>query len=496
MATVQRAAVLGGGVIGAAWAARFVQNGIDTTVFDPAPDAERKIAEVMANADRAFAKLTLAPPPERGTLRVVASVAEAVDGAEWVQEAAPERLDLKQKLFAEVDALLPAHVVIASSTSGLLPTDMQRDMAHPERLLVGHPFNPVYLLPLVEIVGGDKTSAQSIETAKAFYVTLGMKPLVIRKEIEAFVADRLMEALWREALWLVHDDIATAEEIDDAIRFGCGLRWAQMGTFQVFNTAGGEAGMRHFMAQFGPALKWPWTKLMDTPEMDAALIEKIAVQCEQQSEGLSIRDLERIRDDNLIAIMQALRQNRWGAGETLADYERALFDRGHRGEAAEPDLSQPLRLYEGSVRPDWTDYNNHMSESRYLECFANATDAVMRFIGADADYIASGGSYFTAETHIVHKAEIAGLEPFYATTQVLSADEKRMHLFHRLHHARDDTLLATGEHMLLHVDLNERRVAPAAAHVFARLKDIADAHAALPQPEEAGRHVGQKRSRT
>ncbi len=494
MTHISKAAVLGGGVIGAAWAARFIQNGIDTVLYDPAPDAEARIQAVFDNADRAFAKLTLAPPPRRGAFRLVRSAADAVDGADFVQEAAPERLDLKQDLFAEIDALLPPDVVIASSTSGLKPTDMQARMAHPERLVVGHPFNPVYLLPLVEIVGGDRTGQAAIDTARAFYTVIGMKPLVIRKEIEAFVADRLMEALWREALWLVHDDIATAGEIDDAIRYGCGLRWAQMGTFQVFNIAGGEAGMRHFMAQFGPALKWPWTKLMDTPEMDDALIEKIAAQCEEQSDGLSIRELERIRDDNLVAIMQALRQNRWGAGETLADYERALFDAGHGGETAEPDLSQPLKLYDGSVRPDWTDYNNHMSESRYLECFANATDAMMRFIGADADYIASGGSYFTAETHIVHTAEIAGLDPFYATTQVLSADPKRMHLFHRLFHARDDRLLATGEHMLLHVDLNERCVAPAADVVYGRLKEVADAHAALPRPDQAGRHIGAPRS--
>ena len=140
-------------------------------------------------------------------------------------------------------------------------------MTHPERFVVGHPFNPVYLLPLVEVVAGEQTSEETVERALAFYASIGMKPLRVRKEIDGFVADRLLEALWREALWLVHDDVATVEEVDDAIRYGAGLRWAQMGTFLTYRIAGGEDGMRHFLAQFGPALEWPWTKLTDVPEL-------------------------------------------------------------------------------------------------------------------------------------------------------------------------------------------------------------------------------------
>lgn len=319
--------VIGGGVIGGAWAARFSLNGVNVKVYDPDPEAERKIGEVMVNAQHAMTELVGDLAPEKGSIIVVKTLEEAVDGAGYIQEAAPERIELKIKLFAELDALAPADVLIGSSTSGLLPTDMQSEMKNAQRLLVAHPFNPVYLLPLVELVGGKKTDPANLDKAAAMFAQIGMHPLKVKKEIEAFVADRLMEALWREALWLVKDGVATAEDVDDAIRYGCGLRWAQMGTFQTFDIAGGEAGMRHFLAQFGPALKWPWTKLMDTPEMNDELIDKIAGQVEDQADGRGFRELERIRDDNLVAIMHALKDQRWGAGQTLANYENTLSER-------------------------------------------------------------------------------------------------------------------------------------------------------------------------
>lgn len=178
-----------------------------------------------------------------------------------MQESLPEREDLKIRVLADIDRATRPEVLIGSSTSGLLPTRLQSEMAHPERFVVGHPFNPVYLLPLVEICGGEKTSDEAKERAAVFYRAIGMRPLHVRKEIDGFIADRLLEAVWREALWLVNDGIATTEEIDDAIRFGAGLRWSFMGTFLIYRMAGGEAGMRHFLSQFGPALKLPWTKL-------------------------------------------------------------------------------------------------------------------------------------------------------------------------------------------------------------------------------------------
>ena len=262
-------------------------NGIDVSIYDPDPEAERKVGEVMKGARRAYKKMLPGGLPKEGRLTFAKSIAAAVKDADFIQESVPERLDLKHKVLAEIDLHAPANSIVGSSTSGIKPTDMQGAMKrHPERLVVGHPFNPVYLLPLVEIVGGKDTFPEAIEVAREIYASIGMKPVVIRKEIEAFVGDRLLEAAWREALWLVKDGICTVEELDDIMRYSFGLRWAQMGMFQVYRVAGGEAGMRHFMAQFGPALKWPWTKLMDVPEFNDELVDLIAGQSDEQAHGL------------------------------------------------------------------------------------------------------------------------------------------------------------------------------------------------------------------
>src|SRR6185437_14017526 len=186
-----------------------------------------------------------------------------VAGASFVQENAPEREQLKRELLARADRAAEPDAIFLSSTSGLRPSLLQADMDRPERLAVGHPFNPVYLLPLVEVCGGERTDCETLERAAAVYRSVGMEPLVLRTEIDGFIADRLIEAMWREALWLVADDVATVAEIDDAIRLGAGLRWSFMGSFLTYRAAGGEEGMRHFVEQFGPALHWPWTKLTD-----------------------------------------------------------------------------------------------------------------------------------------------------------------------------------------------------------------------------------------
>ncbi|MEZ5451072.1 MAG: 3-hydroxyacyl-CoA dehydrogenase NAD-binding domain-containing protein, partial [Thiolinea sp.] len=250
-ATIHKAAIIGGGVIGAGWLARLIENGIEVAVFDPDPEAERKINAVLSNSRHAYAKLTMAPRHSEGAIRFCADLASAVTGAELIIESVPERLDIKQAVYAEMEQHADPAALIASSTSGILPSDLQTGMQHPQRLLVAHPFNPVYLLPVVEVVGGQQTDPAAIERAMAIYQSLGMKPVHIKQEIEAFVADRLLEAVWREALWLVSDGIATTQEIDDIMRYGFGLRWAQMGLFETYRVAGGEAGMRHFMAQFG-----------------------------------------------------------------------------------------------------------------------------------------------------------------------------------------------------------------------------------------------------
>jgi carnitine 3-dehydrogenase len=328
MRVIGKAACIGGGVIGAGWVARLALNGIDVAIFDPDPEASRKVDEVMRNARRAYGNMLDGGLPKEGSISFAGTMADAVAGADFIQESVPERLELKHEVLTEIDAHARADAIVGSSTSGIKPTQMQQAMDRPERLVVGHPYNPVYLLPLVEIVGGEKTPKVTIERARAIYASIGMKPVVVRKEIQAFVGDRLLEAVWREALWLIKDDVTTVEELDDIMRYSFGIRWAQMGLFQVYRIAGGEAGMRHFIAQFGPCLQWPWTKLMDVPELTDELVDKIASQSDEQAHGLSIRELERIRDDNLVAIMAALsRQNKgkgWGVGALHNVYTKRL----------------------------------------------------------------------------------------------------------------------------------------------------------------------------
>jgi carnitine 3-dehydrogenase len=489
-----RCGLVGAGVIGGGWAARFVLNGHDVMVHDPHPEAERRLRQMLDNAARAYDRLTLAPRPAPGELRFAASIAEAVEGADLVQESAPEREDLKQGLLREIDTHAPEQALISSSTSGLLPTRLQAKMRHPERFLVAHPFNPVYLLPLVELCGGEATSSSAIEKAREVYTSIGMMPLVLRKEIDGFIADRLLEALWREALWLVHDGVATTGEIDDAVRYGAGMRWAFMGTFLTYRLAGGEDGMRHFMAQFGPALKLPWTKLMDVPELSENFIDEIARQSDDQAAGLSLRELERKRDDCLVAIMQALRAQGFASGNALAAYEDRLYALAHRGREAEtaPDISQPLRLFRGRVLPEWIDYNGHMTESRYLQVFGDASDALTAHLGVDAAYHDTEGSYHTGETHICHVGAAAVHEPFEVSTQILAADEKRIHLVHSFLRSDTQALLATAEQMLLHVGSKEGRVRAARADVVERIRAIAVAQAKLPRPEQAGRQIGKR----
>lgn len=482
----QVAAIVGGGVIGGGWAARFLLNGWDVRVFDPDPEAERKIGEVLANARRSLPGLSDVPLPSEGRLSLHSDLSEAVRGASWIQESVPERLDIKHKVFASIQAACDAGAVIGSSTSGFKPSELQEGAADPGQIMVAHPFNPVYLLPLIELVTTPANEAARIAQAKAVIQGVGMYPLHIRKEIDAHVADRFLEAVWREALWLVKDGIATTEEIDNAIRYGFGIRWAQMGLFETYRVAGGEAGMKHFMAQFGPALKWPWTRLMDVPDFTDELVDLIAGQSDEQSGARSIRELERIRDNNLVSMMRALKAQDWGAGALLNAHDSGLRQEAGLSGTVDTigDLSQPLLTLDRAVPLDWSDYNGHMTESRYLDAFAQSTDRFMEIIGCDADYIASGGSYFTAETHIRHLDEALAGDRIAVRTQLILGQGKKLHLFHRMY--RGDTLIATGEHFLLHVDLKTRRPTPPSDKIEAAMVRIAKAQSALGHPEGAG----------
>ncbi|MCU9846388.1 carnitine 3-dehydrogenase [Defluviimonas sp. WL0024] len=484
----RKASIIGGGVIGGGWAARFLLNGWDVSVFDPDPQAERKIGEVLANARRSLPALSDVPIPAEGRLSFAASIAESVEGADYIQESVSERLPLKHRVFAEIQAVAKG-VPIGSSTSGFKPSELQEGAADPSTIFVSHPFNPVYLLPLSEIVPSPKSDLQIIENAKEILREIGMFPLHVRKEIDAHIADRFLEAVWREALWLVKDGIATTEEIDEAIRMGFGLRWGQMGLFETYRVAGGEAGMKHFMAQFGPCLQWPWTKLTDVPEFTEELVDLIAGQSDEQSGKYTIRELERIRDQNLIGFLRALKDRNWGAGKVLLDHDKRRSAAFH--EAGKTGAGAPLAMAEMQVLPGWIDYNGHMTESRYLFASSETSDAFLRLIGADMDYVAKGHSYYTAETHIMHLGEAKLGDRLTGTLQVLHADEKRLHVFIRI--LRGDEVVASLEQMLLHVDMKAGRTCPAAPEVLAKLLPIAEAHGSLPRPAAAGRFVGQRK---
>ena len=487
-----KACIVGGGVIGGGWAARFLLHGWDVSVYDPHPEAVRRIDEVLQNARLSMPALVDVPLPVEGRLDFAPTIEEAVSEASWIQESVPENLILKHHVFADIEAHAAESAIIGSSTSGFKPSQLQQGARSPSRILVAHPFNPVYLLPLVELVPGPAMNDVMQNRARDVLTAIGMKPLVIRKEIDAHVADRLLESMWREALWLVNDDVATTGEIDDAIRCGFGLRWAQMGVFESYRLAGGEAGMAHFLEQFGPALSWPWSKLTDVPELTDELVEKIAEQSDAQAGELSVRDLEQIRDRNLVGLLRSLKERDWAAGALLNEHDRRLAARQAQNAGERVVTSAPLRLLDLTVLPAWIDYNGHMTEFRYVQVFSDASDRLLLMIGMDADYVARGCSYYTVESHFMHADEAKVNASIYCTSQVLKADAKRLHVFHRLHAADDDRLLASAEVMYLHVDRGSGRVCDAGSEIQAKVLEIAKAHAQLPRPEVAGRYVGQR----
>ncbi len=480
----RKAAIIGGGVIGGGWAARFLLNGWDVSVYDPGPAAERNVGIMLANARLAVPALSDVPMPPEGCLSFAGTMAEALEGAEYAQESVGERLELKHAVYAQMQQSNPG-MLIGSSTSGFKAVDLQKGAVAPQNVIVAHPFTPVYLLPLCEISASSANPTEVIQRTVDLVRDIGMFPLVMRKEIDAFIGSRFLEAVWREALWMLKDGIATTEEIDDAIRMSFGLRWAQMGLFENYRIAGGEAGMRHFMAQFGPCLKSPWTKLTDVPEFNDALVDLVAGQSDAQSGHMPIRDLERLRDQNLVGILRSLKDRNVGAGKVLREHDARRAAAFH---AAAPE-GAPLVMAQMQVLPGWIDYNGHMTESRYLFAGSETCDAFLRLIGADMDYVAGGHSYYTAESHVMHLEEAKLGDRLTGTVQVLMADEKRLHIFLRI--LRGEVVVATVEQMLLHVDMAAGKTCGAGADVLARLMPIAQSHAGLARPDGVGRFVGE-----
>lgn len=301
---VRRVAVIGAGTIGASWTAWFLSRGLEVVASDPSPDAPALIARMVENAWPGLAQLGALPGADPGNWRFEPDPVRAVEGADFVQESAPERLDVKQPLLAAIDAVLPADVVIASSTSGLLASQLSATCAHPERVVIGHPFNPPHLIPLVEVVGGARASAEAVAAAMDFYRTIGKHPIALAKEVPGHLANRLQAALWREAVHLVAEGVATVADVDAAISEGPGLRWALMGPHLTFHLAGGEGGMQHFLNHLLPAMRGWWEDL-GRPDVDAALGAALVAGVAEEAGGRDVRALAAARDAALLRILAA-----------------------------------------------------------------------------------------------------------------------------------------------------------------------------------------------
>lgn len=300
---------IGAGPIGAGWTAHFLARGYDVTAYI---HSEAEIPALMSVIDTAWISLTalgLAPGATRDRLRITTDLADAVTTAQFIQESAPERLDIKQVLYKRLGDLVPRECVIASSTSGLMMTQIQAECITPQRTVIGHPFNPPYLLPLVEVVGGKGTESAAVAWAIEFYRIAGKAPLAMKKEIPGFVATRLQEALWREALHMVANGEATPDDIDNALMNGPAPRMAVQGQCMAFHVACGEGGMATNLDQFGPALKWPWTRL-EAPELTQVLRDRMVDGCNDIAAGRHFEDMAATRDREIVAVLNAIRDAR------------------------------------------------------------------------------------------------------------------------------------------------------------------------------------------
>jgi carnitine 3-dehydrogenase len=308
-AAVRRVASIGAGPIGAGWAAHFLARGYDVAAYIHSETERPGFLDVLDTAWTSLEALGLVPGASRERLTISTDLEAVVGGAEFVQESAPERLEIKQALYARLGEIVPRGAVIASSTSGLMMSDIQARCPTPERTVIGHPFNPPYLLPLVEIVGGRRTDPEAVAWAVAFYRAAGKVPLAVKKEIPGFVATRLQEALWREALHMVANGEATPEDIDIALMNGPAARMAVQGQCMAFHVACGEGGMATNLDQFGPALKWPWTRL-EAPELTQELRDRMVDGCNAIAAGRHFTEMASQRDREIVAVLNAIRAAR------------------------------------------------------------------------------------------------------------------------------------------------------------------------------------------
>jgi carnitine 3-dehydrogenase len=484
---IKTVGIAGTGLIGAGWAARLLVRGFDVIAYDVAPVAEAKLRAAIDVAWPSMIRLLGNPKVKKGNLTFTTDLKTMAEKADFIHEAAPEREALKIKLFKDLDALSRPDVIIASSSSGFLPSRLQSECAHPERVIIGHPFNPVYLLPLVETVPGDRTSSEAMDRAGVYFERIGMHVLRLKKEIDGYICDRLQEALWREALHILNKDVGTTGDLDDSIVYSAGMRWAFMGSFLTYHLAGGPGGMRDFIKQFDPTLELPWTDL-SFPKWNEALERRLVEGCEAQAGGRAVAEIEAQRNDVLVDMMHLFKQHRVGAGLVLAREEERRLKTAKRWKKTDK-ISGPLTTHHGTVMTSWVDYNRHMQDAYYLVAFGDALDHFFRYVGDDEAYRAKGTTFFTAETHLNYYREMKAGDPFTIETQLVGLDEKRMHLFHRMLHGKTGELVATNEIMQLHVDQKAGKVVPMGADIYAPLSAIWAVHKKLKKPHELGRVI-------
>ncbi|UVI37715.1 3-hydroxyacyl-CoA dehydrogenase NAD-binding domain-containing protein [Brevibacterium spongiae] len=493
-ASIGTVTCVGAGTIGGGWAAYFLAQGFRVKIWDPAPDAAEKFARLLDAAWPALAELDMVPGADRNAWSVHTDLAEAVAGTGFVQESAPEDLSLKRGLLSQIDAVCAPHVVIGSSTSGYSMTDMATEAAHPERLVVGHPFNPPYLIPLVEVVGGEQSSMAAVDWAADFYTHIGKSVIRMDREVPGFIANRLQEAQWREALYMVEQGEATVEQIDRSITDGPGLRWPFQGPMLTFHLAGGEGGMAHMLDHFGPSLKSPWTRLT-APELSQSLRDDVVAGCEVEAGPRTIADLVAARDTGIIALRRLTAQLAAVGTEPAGTEPTAETGTTTPAEATEskvpsaalsPDTeaSPDLDVYTSEVAPEWIDYNGHMSEAFYVLVFGFATDQVMDRLGLDADYRTTAkASLYTVESHIRYLDEVSLGETLTVVPHLVSAGEKKLHLAYEMFVG--DRIVATEEIMALHVDQTDDRVIAFPAEVADRIAGIT-----ADRPDWVGRSIG------
>ena len=305
---VERVAVLGAGTIGASWTALFLARGLAVRVHDPAPDTEQRVRAFVERAWPTLERLGLAANADPTRFTIHGDAAAAVEDTGFVQENGPEDLAAKRALFAEIEGALAPGTVLASSTSGLMPSELQAGRVGPERYVVGHPFNPPHLIPLVEVVGGQETDPAVVDWTARFYAGLGKRPIRLRREVPGHVANRMQVALYREAMHLVLEDVASIEDVDAAIAYGPGLRWALMGPHMAHHLAGGRAGLRHLLEHIGPGIERWWNDL-GRPDLTPAVIDRL-VEAFGRAETRPIAQLEAERDALLVALLETLQATR------------------------------------------------------------------------------------------------------------------------------------------------------------------------------------------